>query len=153
MIHKHLTDIAIIVLAASGQRHPHFDECAWCREQYDALRDIDETERAGASPLSDAAEPPGAFRLAAQATMDETGERVALRHTWYLEGGRVILRVLEEHDGRLVGYVVCPPERLATIRIRFSGLDTVFVPDEEGSFVIHETGVAIDAMTVTLDAS
>ncbi|MDX9758394.1 MAG: hypothetical protein RBU27_04455 [Bacteroidota bacterium] len=147
----HLTDIAILVLVASGQTHPHLDECAFCREQYEALRRIDEAERDTATSLPEAAEPHAPFRLAAQGMVDAPGDHVALRHTWYLEGGRVILRVLEEQDGRLVGYVICTPERLPSIRIHFSGLDTVYVPSADGSFVIGDVGVAIDAMHVTLE--
>lgn len=147
----HLTDIALLVLVASGQTHPHLDECAFCREQYEALIQMDRAARDTTPAVPDGNAPHGSFRLAAQAAVDLPREHVVLRHTWYLAGGQVILRVLEERDGCLVGYVICEPERLATIRIRFSGIDTVFVPGVDGSFVIGNT--AVDAMTVTLETA
>jgi hypothetical protein len=148
----HLSDIALVVLAASRKTHPHLSECAYCREQYEALVAMEELEEAEAEIAENPEAAAGRYRLAAQSGM-EADVGLLPRQTWYLDQGRVLLRVFEEHAERLIGYVICAPERLPGMRIRFSGIEESFVPGPDGSFVIGEAELPIEPMTVTLDES
>lgn len=145
----HLSDIALVVLAASRRRHPHIEVCTYCREQYEALLAMEEFEDAEAdAPMAGA--PGAAFRLAAQSEL-ETNASLVLRQTWYLDQGNVLLRVFEEHGKGLIAYVLCAPERLHRLRFFFSGLPGTFAADQEGRFAIGPASIAIEPMAVTFD--
>lgn len=156
----HLSDIALIALAARRGSHPHIEACAWCREQYEALCALDDFEHAGsggdASGDESGADPATIgmnrpFRLAAQSDV-EMDQALVLRQTWYLDEGRVIVRVFEEEKNSLVGYVICAPERLAVLRLRFSGLDASFEPGHDGRFLIGGAEIPIEPMSVTIES-
>jgi hypothetical protein len=153
----HLSDIALIVLAARRGSHPHIESCAWCREQYEALLALEDIAQA-----EDAAETSGEkaeagfagtnrpFRLAAQNAV-EMDQDLVLRQTWYLDEGSVIVRVFEENKEYLVGYVICDPARLADLRLRFSGIDQLFTPAHDGSFRIGSATIPIEPMAVEIE--
>lgn len=146
----HLSDMALVVLAASRKSHPHLDSCAYCREQYTTLIEMEEFEaEADVKPTQMKAEV-SRFRLAAQSDVEMDADLI-LRQTWYLDEGRVLLRVFEEDGTRLIGYVICAPERLAKLRVRFSGIDKRFVPASDGSFVIGSVSLPVEPMAVTLE--
>lgn len=150
---SHLTDIALIVLATGRKTHPHLESCTYCREQYDALLEMEELRYSEKDiPGNIAAEPSqtNGFRLAAQSDVG-TDSDLVLRQTWYLDEGRVLLRVFEEEANVLVGYVLCAPERLPSLRFRFSGIDNVFIPSKNGSFVIGDPDIPIEPMAVTFE--
>lgn len=146
----HLSDIALIVLAASRKPHPHLDACAWCREQYEALIAMEDYEEADAeTPVDGAGEAP-AYRLAAQSDVEmESG--LVLRQTWYLDHGNVLLRIFEERGERLVAYVICAPERLHRLRFHFSGLPDSYVPGDDGRFIVGPVDLPVEPMTVTFE--
>jgi hypothetical protein len=143
----HLSAVALLTLASAQVTHPHLNECAFCREQYDALLEIE------THAVSDSSYGPGyddaPYRLAAQSETDTYVELLP-RHTWYLDGGNVLLRVFEEqtHE-RLVAWVICDPQRLPQLRFRFSGIDADFHAEEDGSFIIGSSDTDIEPMTVT----
>ncbi len=149
----HLSDIALIVLAARRAPHPHIEACAYCREQYEALiamEDLDEAHSNAPRQDTDDSVSQRPFRLAAQSNVDMDTE-IILRQTWYLDEGRVLLRVFEERSHLLIGYVICAPERLSTLRIRFGGLESVFTPGSDGSFLIGSADIPIEPMQVTIE--
>ncbi len=153
----HLSDIALIVLAARRGSHPHIESCAWCREQYEALLAIEdmeqaesETEASGEEASAGFAGTNRPFRLAAQSSVGMDQDLV-LRQTWYLDEGRVIVRVFEENKEHLVGYVICDPARFAELRLRFSGIDQLFAPAHDGSFRIGSVTIPIEPMAVEIE--
>lgn len=153
MNEPHLSDIALIVLAARRAPHPHFENCAWCREQYETLIAMENMEseddaETHSSALNHAATE--SFRLAAQSDIVMDADLV-LRQTWYLDEGRVLLRVFEETPDRLIGYIICAPERLSGLRIHFSGIAQTFIPAVDGSFLIGASNISIEPMSVTLE--
>jgi len=152
----HLSDIALIVLAARRGSHPHIEACAWCREQYEALLALDDMEHAGSEMRTDGEEAGAGFagtkhpfHLAAQSAA-EMDQDLVLRQTWYLDEGRVIVRVFEENKEYLVGYVICDPARFAELRLRFSGIDQLFTPAHDGSFRIGSATIPIEPMAVEI---
>lgn len=146
----HLSDMALVVLAASRKSHPHLDSCSYCREQYQALIEMEEFEADAKTNATDARSGDSRYRLAAQSGAEmEAG--LVLRQTWYLDEGRVLLRIFEEDGTRLIGYLICAPERLPNMRVRFSGLDESFVPAADGSFVIGSAALPVEPMAVTLE--
>ncbi|MCZ7555789.1 MAG: hypothetical protein M5R41_05235 [Bacteroidia bacterium] len=145
----HLGTARLLDLANANGTHPHLDNCAFCREQYEALIAI---ARFVAPDVDSAVADGGTgYRLAAHSET-ETQAELLLRQTWYLDGGNVLLRVFEEraHD-RLVAYVICDPQRLPLLSFRFSGVDGVFHPAHDGSFVIGGSDIDIEPMTVSID--
>ncbi len=145
---RHLSPARLVSLASGRQTHPHLESCAFCREQYDMLAELDEQQTVE-TPSGDSTAIP--FRLAAQSFVQEAASQ-RLRQTWFLENGNVLIRVFEEsaHE-RLVAYVICETDRFAGLRIRFSGIDEVFRPADDGSFIIGGNDIAIEPMTVELD--
>ena len=146
----HLSDMALVVLAASRKSHPHLDSCAYCREQYRTLIEMEEFEAEADMKAPDAKTEVARYRLAAQSDVQMDADLI-LRQTWYLDEGRLLLRVFEEDGTRLIGYVICAPERLAKLRVRFSGIDKSFVPASDGSFVIGSVALPIEPMAVTIE--
>ncbi|MFZ1729084.1 MAG: hypothetical protein WBQ23_02650 [Bacteroidota bacterium] len=153
MKEPHLSEIALVVLAARRAPHPHIESCSWCREQYETLitmedmegeEDVEEPATAAAHSVN------GNFRLAAQSNI-ETDSALILRQTWYLDEGKVLLRVFEEAPNGLVGYVICESERLHRLRVRFSGITDPFSLNADGSFRIGSSDIPIEPMTVTLE--
>lgn len=142
--------MALVVLAASRKSHPHLDSCSYCREQYRALIEMEEFEAEAEDNTSDEGSEVSRYRLAAQSGV-EMGVGLVLRQTWYLDEGRVLLRVFEEDSTRLIGYIICAPERLANLRVRFSGIDESFVPASDGSFVIGSVSLPVEPMAVMLE--
>ncbi len=101
-------------------------------------------------PLPAHSPPPDRFRLAAQGGSEHL-EELVWRQTWYLEEGQVVIRVVEDtEEALLLGYVLCNPDRLSTLRIRFSGLEQSFLPDPAGRFVIGPASIDIEPMRVQL---
>lgn len=145
----HLGAARMLELACARQTHPHLDTCAFCREQYEALVDI--ARLVATDSDSEPAVGETGYRLAAESET-ETHAELLPRQTWYLDGGNVLLRVFEErtHD-RLVAYVICDPQRLPLLSFRFSGVDGVFHPAHDGSFVIGGSDIDIEPMTVSID--
>ena len=144
---RHIPEPELIQLARTGGAHPHCAECAFCSEQLTQLRSMLGQEQ---FPLPGQRPPPDRFRLAAQGGAEEI-EELIWRQTWYFEEGQIVLRVVEDpEEDVLLGYVLCDPERLSTIRVRFSGLETSFLPDPAGRFVIGPPSIDIEPMTVQL---
>jgi hypothetical protein len=145
----HLSAVTLLTLASAQVTHPHLNECAFCREQYDALRDIDTFAASDSNFGAGRDDMP--YRLAAQSE-SETQAELLPRHTWYLDGGNVLLRVFEEqtHE-RLIAWVVCDPQRLPRLRFHFSDIDADFHAEEDGSFIIGSSDIDIEPMTVTFE--
>jgi hypothetical protein len=146
---SHLSELRLVQIARSGEDDPHLYECAFCREQYDALREMllgaPQEQRAGTHPGD------SSFRLAAQSEAD-TDEDQRWRQTWYLEDGALVIRVIEETEKqRLTGFCIGDPERYAALRIRFSGLQDVFTPDAQGRFDIGPSSIEIEPMRVDIE--
>ncbi|MDT8323372.1 MAG: hypothetical protein RRA94_04600 [Bacteroidota bacterium] len=142
----HISEAELVQLARDGGPHSHCDNCAFCREQLEQLRSMLQAS----APSPGANTMPKDFRLAAQST-PPVSEKIRWRQTWYLEDGVVVLRVVEDcRENQLIGYLLCAEDRLAAMRVRFSGIDTSFVPDAEGRFVIGPSSIAIEPMSVQL---
>ncbi|MBN1446916.1 MAG: hypothetical protein JXA28_03210 [Bacteroidetes bacterium] len=146
---SHLPELRLIQLARSGEDHPHLAECAFCREQYEALREMllgAPAERGESIPHDDRS-----FRLAA-ASEPMTTEVQRWRQTWYLEDGALVLRVLEDRDvQQLIGFCIGDPHRYAHLKIHFSGIARSFTPDAQGRFEIGPSSLEIEPMRVHIE--
>jgi hypothetical protein len=150
----HLEIHEILELAMRGTHHDHLDECAFCREEYDNAVELMSFEASALSHSgSDADEPvewSRQFRLAAQDS-DSPATDTHVRRTWYLENGTVVLRVMEDTErGMLYGHLIIDPSRVASISIRFSGIDQEYRPDTSGTFLIGSASIEIEKMDVLL---
>jgi len=146
---SHIPELRLIQLARSGEDHPHLVECAFCREQYEALRTI----LLGAPVRFDGSQPSKdqPFRLAAQ-TGQTAREAQRWRQTWYLEDGALVIRVLEDVDtDQLVGFCISDPRRYPRLRIRFSDIPDSFSPDAQGRFIIGPATIEIEPMRVYIE--
>lgn len=145
----HLSELRLVQIARSGEDDQHLHECVFCREQYDALREMllgapHEGERDEGSDEQ-------SFRLAAQSDT-ETDNEQRWRQTWYLEDGALVIRVIEDtRTQHLTGYCIGDPERYPALRIRFSGLQDVFVPDAQGRFDIGSSSIEIEPMRIEIE--
>lgn len=150
MNNAHLSDLTLLSLVTARRTHPHLDRCAFCREQYEALLDLERFEHAPPQESATTRNDHEPLRLAAQSEEEVVDDGPLLRRTWYLDSGNVLLRVFEE-DERLVGYLICAPERLARLRLHIAELHRTFVTDKRGRFVIGDCATAIEPMHVTLE--
>ena len=135
-------------LARDGRTHPHCDVCAFCREQLEQLRDLMQGRMQGSAEGEGAVR--RSFRLAAQSNVG-TFEGIRWRQTWYLEDGALLVRVVEDTaEHLLIGYCLCDPARLPGLRLRFSGIDGIFVPDATGRFILGSAGIDVEPMHVMI---
>ncbi len=151
---RHLDVAELFRLVRIGAAHPHLSVCSFCREQFEEVRELEEFRPESAEP---ALAPPwvsttarASYRLAAQ---DQELEKASHhpRRTWYLEDGAVVLRVMEdEQHARIFGHLIISPDRLATVRVRFSGIDKDFTPSADGVFDIGESALGIERMDAHL---
>jgi len=145
---RHMSEAELVQLARSGGTHPHCDACAFCREQLLQLRDM--LGGTGAAEVDESGTP-AQFRLAAQ-SFEQVDSDTRWRQTWYLEDGAVVLRVVEDRrESALDGYLLCAPERLQNMQVRFSGIEECFRPDSEGRFRIGPSSIEIEPMSVLLE--
>jgi len=144
----HVTMERLIDIIREDRHEPHLDHCACCREEYDLLRAM-ETRIPGESSTAPFHTPP--YRLAAQSSAEEDFSGFRARRTWYLEGNKTVLRVLEdESNTRLIGYLLREAAS-APVFIRFDGIDGRFEPDADGRFEIGPSSLGIETMTPTLE--
>ena len=149
----HLEIAEIIRLALIGEYHSHFQDCAFCREQYEDALAIDQfiaDEDSGTITSEPAEILQTEYRLAAQSE-DEVAEKTHVRRTWYFEAGETILRVMEDTEKQILyGHLITAPERLRLIVVHFSGIEEAFRPDENGLFEIGSATLQIEKMEATV---
>jgi len=143
-MNAHLSMEELMLAALTGASPPHAAACAFCSEQLALVRELAAFED-GVQETAYERE----YRLAAATGTDRS--QFTLRRTWYLEGSAGLVRVLEDTEhAQLVGYLVAPDARPASVRIRFSGIENEFIPGGDGSFVIGPATIDIESMDVSI---